>query len=149
MKMKKTAFPWLLVGAALIGPPTSATAKDPDFGQAEYRTSCAPCHGLDGKGDGPVSKALKTRPADLTILAKKNNGVFPVNTVYRTIDGRDPVTSHGSREMPVWGYRFVPPTQHSLKSADDYILEPPGSPEAIVRGRILSVIDYLNRIQQK
>jgi mono/diheme cytochrome c family protein len=147
--MKKTAIGRLFIAGAFICYCGVASAKDPDVGQAEYRSSCAPCHGVDGKGDGPVSKALKTRPADLTALAKKNKGVFPVNSVYRTIDGRDPVAGHGSREMPVWGYRFVPLTQHNQKSADDYILEPPGSPEAIVHARILAVIDYLSRIQQK
>jgi hypothetical protein len=147
--MKKTARNGLVIAGAIICFCGTASAKDPDVGQVEYRSSCAPCHGIDGKGDGPVSKAMKTRPADLTVLAKKNKGVFPVNSVYRTIDGRDPVAGHGSREMPVWGYRFVPLTKLSPKSADDYILDPPGSPEAIVHARILSVIDYLNRIQQK
>jgi len=33
--------------------------------------------------------------------------------------------------------------------ADDYIFSPAISPEAIVHGRIMAVIDYLNRIQEK
>ena len=44
---------------------------------------------MDAKGNGPVSKELKTRPADLTVLAKNNNGVFPYDTVYQMIDGRN------------------------------------------------------------
>ena len=55
----------------------------------EYQSSCAACHGMDAKGNGPVSKELKTRPADLTVLAKNNNGVFPYDTVYQMIDGRN------------------------------------------------------------
>jgi hypothetical protein len=36
---------------------------------------------------GPISKELKTRPADLTALTKNNNGVFPYDRVYQMIDG--------------------------------------------------------------
>ena len=96
-----------------------------------------------------MSAELKKRPTDLTVLAKKNNGVFPLNYVYRVIDGRDQIASHGTREMPVWGYRFVPPQHFDLKLADDYIYTAPTSPEPVVHARILAVIDYLNRIQEK
>lgn len=34
-------------------------------GQALFTTVCAPCHGVTGKGDGPVGAALNPRPADL------------------------------------------------------------------------------------
>jgi mono/diheme cytochrome c family protein len=98
----------------------------------EYQSSCAACHGIDAKGNGPVSKELKTHPTDLTVLAKNNNGVFPYNTVYEMIDGRNStIASHGTREMPIWGYRFGPPQAFRFKN------------------RILAVIDYLNRIQEK
>ena len=39
--------------------------------------NCAVCHGDDGKGNGPYAPELKAQPADLTQLAKKNNGAFP------------------------------------------------------------------------
>jgi copper transport protein len=35
-------------------------------GQAIFTTTCAPCHGAGGKGDGPVGATLNPRPADLT-----------------------------------------------------------------------------------
>jgi mono/diheme cytochrome c family protein len=35
-------------------------------GQTVFMTTCAPCHGTSGKGDGPVGVALNPRPADLT-----------------------------------------------------------------------------------
>ena len=60
-------------------------AEDVDVGKAEFQSSCASCHGADGKGKGPVSEQLKVPPPDLTILAKNNNGVFPTNAVYETI----------------------------------------------------------------
>ena len=77
--------------AAIIvsGGQTVAEVLDP--GKAEYHSSCAPCHGNDGKGTGPVSAGLKVPPPDLTVLAKKNNRVFPFNSVYEIIDGRKTV----------------------------------------------------------
>ena len=85
----------LFGGSVFIGTMTffaaSAPAQNIDIGKIEYQTSCASCHGAGAKGDGPMSNELKKRPTDLTGLAKKNNGVFPLNSVYRIIDGRDAI----------------------------------------------------------
>jgi mono/diheme cytochrome c family protein len=35
-------------------------------GKSLFDTTCAPCHGYDGKGDGPVRNLLRVPPADLT-----------------------------------------------------------------------------------
>ncbi len=86
----------------------SAQAEEVDIGKAEFQSSCASCHGADGKGKGPVSGQLKTAPSDLTMLTKTNNGVFPTNAVYETIYGSKSVPAHGTREMPIWGERFNP-----------------------------------------
>ena len=75
--MRTVAFKWLLIANTLVGFGACALAQDIDVGKAEYRSSCAPCHGIDAKGDGSVADSLKTRPTDLTALAKNNNGVFP------------------------------------------------------------------------
>ncbi len=127
-----TAIKWLIIVNAIIGFSACASAQDIAEGKMQYQSSCAACHGIEAKGDGPVSKELKTRPADLTILAKNNNGVFPYETVYQIIDGRNStIASHGTREMPVWGYRFGPPQAFRFKH------------------HILAVIDYLKSIQQR
>ena len=44
-------------------PPNSESVA---AGQMIFTTTCAPCHGATGKGDGPVGVALNPRPADLT-----------------------------------------------------------------------------------
>jgi mono/diheme cytochrome c family protein len=67
-----------------------------------YKAYCASCHGSDAKGHGPAAPALKTPPPDLTVLAKGNQGKYPAFRVVAAIRLGD-VTSHGSREMPVWG----------------------------------------------
>jgi mono/diheme cytochrome c family protein len=87
------------VVAITVGSGGKSLAGEFDPGKAEYQSSCAPCHGKDGKGNGPVSAQLKVLPPDLTVLAKKNNGVFPFNSVYEIIDGRKAVIAHGSRDM--------------------------------------------------
>jgi len=138
-----------IVAGAIIVFSGGAAAQNVDTGKAEYLSSCAACHGIDGKGNGPVTKVLKKSPADLTILAKKNNGVFPLNALYEIVDGRQSIDGHGTREMPIWGYRFTPPDRLNLKLGDDYIFLPPGSAEPVIHARILAILDYLNRIQEK
>ncbi|OKO82556.1 c-type cytochrome [Bradyrhizobium sp. NAS96.2] len=126
-------------------------AEDADVGKAEFQASCANCHGVDGKGKGPFSELLKVPPADLTTLAKDNNGVFPTSAVYQTIDGRKKVPAHGTHEMPIWGERFNPimNVPHTVDPAYDALDPSRELREVVVRTRILAVIDYLNRIQQK
>jgi mono/diheme cytochrome c family protein len=54
-----------------------ALAQDADKGRTEFMENCAGCHGADAKGAGPLSAKLKTKPADLTLLAKRNHGLLP------------------------------------------------------------------------
>ena len=125
----------------LAGESVSAESKF-DFGQFEYESSCASCHGLIGKGDGSMAPNLVTKPSDLTTLSKRNSGVFPAQRVYEIIDGREEVNAHGARTMPVWGTQF--------RSTVPY-LEELGMVDfgtSIAHARIASVIDYLFRIQE-
>ena len=75
-------------------------------GKEMYRAYCAACHGADGKGDGPASGALRSRPSDLTNLAKGNAGKFPELRVFGAINGDLRVIAHGSKDMPTWGVVF-------------------------------------------
>ena len=45
-------------------------------GASLYRAYCAVCHGEDAKGNGPMTKSLKSLPPDLTRLFARNGGVF-------------------------------------------------------------------------
>src|SRR3974390_1886857 len=100
------AFVMIASGITVLN--SAARAQDSDPGKSKLISSCAACHGVDGEGKGPLSTQLKVPPADLTILAKKNNGVFPFEAIYEVIDGRKEVAAHGTRDMPVWGNRFGP-----------------------------------------
>ena len=114
-----------------------------DYGKAEFESNCASCHGLSGKGDGPLSQIYVTKPTDLTTLAKRNDGVFPAKRVYEIIDGRQEVKVHGPRSMPVWGqdYRNQAP---DLLELGVYDLR-----GGIANAKILGLVDYLYRIQEK
>src|SRR5579863_7908195 len=67
-------------------------------GKQMYLNYCAPCHGVDGKGRGPVASALKTPPVDLTLLAKMNHGKFPDTHIVATLEVGADTPSHGTVE---------------------------------------------------
>ncbi len=114
-----------------------------DFGRSEYQSSCASCHGAGGKGDGPVRAFLTQPPSDLTTLARRYGGALPTQYLWEMIDGRGSkvIGPHGTREMPIWGEQYGMPALAKSDSA--------GQAEWYVRGRIVALIDYLQRIQVK
>ena len=76
-------------------------------GPALYKAYCAACHGKDAKGGGPTAASLKVAPPDLTRIAARNGGTFPLKRVEGIISGDAPMKgAHGSSEMPVWGPVF-------------------------------------------
>ena len=114
-------------------------AQEANYELAEYLNSCAVCHGPDGKGDGPLAEELMTRPADLTVLSKKNKGVFPYHRVFAVIDGRYIVPGHGTREMPVWGRQFL---------EEDVKVFGPSGGEIVTTERIHELAGYLESLQR-
>jgi mono/diheme cytochrome c family protein len=72
-------------------------------GKQMYTNYCAPCHGTDARGRGPVASALKSPPADLTLLTKLNHGKFPDTHIVAVLEIGADTPAHGSAEMPVWG----------------------------------------------
>jgi mono/diheme cytochrome c family protein len=42
------------------------SASNIEKGKTQYQSTCAPCHGRGGKGDGPASAALNPKPRDHT-----------------------------------------------------------------------------------
>ncbi len=111
-----------------------ATHTSAASGQEMFTHYCAACHGKAGKGDGPAAAALKTPPADLGALAKKNGGKYPALKVASILHGEGDVTAHGTREMPVWGPVFWRMS---------------GGHEAEVQQRISNLNHYLESLQAK
>ena len=130
-----------------IGTPATTPVREqtrplgPAFGQREFESNCASCHGMTRRGGGPLVSFLSKSPPDLTQLAKGNGGVFPISRLYDVIEGGS-VPAHGTREMPVWG-------QDYRVQAATYFMDTPYDPEIYVRSRILGLVEYLSRIQAK
>jgi hypothetical protein len=97
---------------------------------------------MDAKGNGPYVSSLKLAPPDLTLIARSNAGVFPADRIIGVLDGRAQIASHGSRDMPIWGDRYA-------ITAAEHFAGSPYDQEAFIRGRVLILVDYLSRIQQK
>jgi mono/diheme cytochrome c family protein len=143
----------LAIATILIATNTLVWAQDLENGRIEFLSKCAGCHGAGGKGVGRASSTLKIKPADLTILAKRNNGVFSRDAVAETIDGRQAVQSHRNSEMPIWGCRQGPPPGPQPKAYEpkpiDSLLDMPCDPEEVIRKRILDIVEYLAQIQER
>jgi hypothetical protein len=148
--MKASCFKGLVfVGAWLLILPQNATAqqapkppRSTDIGKLEYESRCATCHGETGKGDGPTAAYLTRQMPDLTDLAKRNNGILPVSELYDIIDGLKEIPGHGTRELPVWGTAY-------RVEAGEYYGDTPYDPEVYVRARVLALVEYISRLQEK
>lgn len=124
-------------GALVLTAVPTWAGSPPPPAKKMYLKNCSACHGESGKGDGVVSGLMNPRPTDLTQLAKKNGGSFPYMEVFQVIDGRQTVRGHGDPDMPVWGDIFTSDAPESLND------------QAVVRGRVMLITEYLESIQAK
>jgi len=113
---------------------TPIKQTSPVSGKEMFTKYCAPCHGVDGKGNGPAASAMKSQPTDLTQLALKNNGKFPADRINSTLKFGNGPGAHGSADMPVWGPLF-----QSLDKFHD----------TVVQQRISNLITYIETLQAK
>lgn len=150
--MKQIMLRHLLIAKILIATTALVWAQDFEKGRIEFLSKCADCHGVDGKGAGPISSKLKIKPTDLTVLAKRNWGIFSSQTIVETVDGRS-ASRHRDIEMPIWGCRqgLPPGPRRKVREprAIDSLLNLPCDSEQVIRSRILDIVEYLGRIQEK
>jgi mono/diheme cytochrome c family protein len=145
--MRRKILGCLIAGGALLAWP-AAEAQDGKRERATqeqtlivsirgdnlYKAYCASCHGDDAKGNGPMAAWLKVQPSDLTRIAARNGGKFPLARVDRIISGEEALPSgHGTRVMPIWGPVFSQVTQD----------------QDLGRVRIDNLARYLRDIQSK
>jgi len=112
----------------------TAPQTSPASGKEMFVSYCASCHGKDAKGDGPAAASLKTPPADLTTLARRNGGKYPSDRVTSILRGQSKLVPHGDQEMPVWG-----PVFWKLS----------GGHEEVVQQRVSNLSRYLESLQEK
>jgi mono/diheme cytochrome c family protein len=126
-----------VIGAVLLLTALSITAcqivePKPVYDGAEiFQANCATCHGKSAAGDGPLTAWLNRSVPDLRDLRSRNDGKFSELEVIQTIDGRGLRASHGSADMPVWGWAF----REYERS------------ESEVQARLQAVASYLESIQ--
>lgn len=130
----KTSVLVTAILASLLG---ATVASADSAGQNEFMVACAGCHGESAKGDGPLAGLLNIGTPDLTGLSARNDGSFPFEYTLFMIDRRNVLPFHGS-DMPIWGDRF-------LASATSQRGE---AAEMVARGRVLSLVYYLESIQE-
>lgn len=132
------------LGVLLCAIPLFSFGAEPSFGEREFRTRCAMCHGKGGHGDGWLAAQLIQGPPSLTQLKKKNGGRFPREKVARIVDGRTSLKTHGPSEMPAWGtiYRAEIDTAAGTRSGARI------ADEVNTSYRIQALVDYLATIQE-
>ncbi|SFI52749.1 c-type cytochrome [Albimonas pacifica] len=128
----------LALAAGLCAAPAGAGELEMEVGGNLYAYWCGSCHGADARGEGPLSLYLTLPVPDLTDLARRNGGLFPMLAVIRTIDGGDRSPGHGG-EMPVFGALFADDL-NGIGDDHDAMIE--------AQGRILSIAIYLSAIQR-
>lgn len=137
MKREALAFAFVsgvaALGTAFTGMPPAPREGQGATGSGDYATYCAPCHGASGRGDGVLVARMATAPADLSLLRRRNGGVFPSGRVSHAIDGRRPAKAHGA--MPAWGNAF-------REAADE-------RGEEGVKTRIQGIVDYVESLQAR
>lgn len=124
---------------ALVVSNTCGTSNAEPSAETDFRMSCSSCHGEDGRGGGTKVFGLSVEPPDLTLLSRRNSGVFPRERLRSIIDGREDIKVHGDREMPVWGQLFKLDAEEGLGGAE--------GDETAVERRIEALIDFIESLQ--
>ena len=132
--MRRIAAIALTLAQSVAG---AAAAQDAAAGGRTYATFCASCHGAAGQGDGPVAGLLTVPATDLTTLSARNGGVFPVAEVVFRIDGRAPLTAHGS-PMPPFGGMFA---------GEDAALKTAAGQPVLTSRAIADLVAFLQQLQ--
>lgn len=90
----------LLAGSFSLTRPAAADDADLAKAKANYQSYCQPCHGDDGKGNGPNAAILNPKPRDFTNCADMKKR--PDDELLKVInEGGDAIGL--SADMQAWG----------------------------------------------
>jgi mono/diheme cytochrome c family protein len=118
----------------------SACAPKPEaVGRDLYADYCTSCHGVSGRGDGPLAGSVGRAVPDLTLIAARNDGTFPTASVLSTIDGYTRVRA-GNVTMPEFGIELQAGPLVMYDSGDGIATPTPS--------RLVALAEYLRAIQR-
>ena len=126
--MRHLVFAALLLAGCVPQQPSGPS------GRSLFEANCAACHGAAGRGDGPAAAGLPKVPADLSRIAARRGGAFPMAEVMSTINGYfrpdDSVMPHfgvvdeisgGAKVMLDTGDGIASPAPEGLVALADYL----------------------------
>lgn len=130
-RLCKTLLAFILVFTWFLGSNAMADHNKSFEGRKLFTTYCYLCHGLSGKGDGPLAPNLKVKPADLTVQKLEKNTYADLQCL---VDGRCSDHRHPSKDMPKWTKYLPEPKIKALASYIHYLSSAKypliGNPEA-------------------
>ena len=108
---------WIMAAAAAVlvpqghaprkAPLAAANRWPKSRGITLFSENCTLCHGPDRKGGGPLAISKNLTPPDLTTLAARTNGKFPVDHVSDKLRHGGGEKADGNKSMPVWTKIFA------------------------------------------
>lgn len=105
--------------------------------RADFAAYCAVCHGNDGRGGGVLAEGLETAPPDVTLVARRNGGVFPKSQVMGHIAGY--TMGRSDSPMPSFADLLDGPT----------VMYDDGSGQAVpTPARLVALADYVQSLQR-
>jgi mono/diheme cytochrome c family protein len=123
----------LFASAFLLGSPLAAQ----DEGRLLFEQNCVACHGSAGRGDGPASRGMTPPPADLTKIAERRDGVWPMLEIMSILDGYFENTNQ--REgMPVFD---------SLLNSEMVEFDTGNGVTMLVPSKLINIVNYLETLQ--
>lgn len=105
--------------------------------QEDFMTLCTDCHGDGGKGDGPLAESLPVKPADVTTIQARNDGVFPKARVMSHIYGFTP----GRSESPMPAFGDLLDGETVMYDSGDGIPTP-------TPARLVALMEYVEAMQE-
>ena len=128
---RMTGITLLVVGIALLlgvhrhvglteeqareGNPIEATEASVAAGRALYEANCTQCHGLTGRGDGPLASTLAIPPADFDLHVPYHTDVFFFEVITRGFGDVMPSFGGQLNEEDRWNLINFLRAEHSLE----------------------------------
>jgi mono/diheme cytochrome c family protein len=101
--------------AARQGNPVAPTGESVARGRELYAVNCSQCHGVSGRGDGPLAPTLAVPPADFDLHVPYHTDVFFFQVITRGFGTVMPAFGGGISEEDRWNLINFLRAEHSLE----------------------------------